>query len=60
MKKHFLPFVVVLCLMLIFSVSALAAYSNVYGLTTTRIRVRDSASTSSAVFDNIERTGLSM
>ncbi|MBO5535993.1 MAG: peptidoglycan-binding protein [Clostridia bacterium] len=58
MKKHFLPFVVVLCLMLIFSVSALAAYSNVYGLTTTRIRVRDSASTSSAVFDNIEQDRL--
>ncbi len=58
MKKHFLPFVVVLCLMLIFSVSALAAYSNVYGLTTTRIRVRDSASTSSAVFDNIEQNRL--
>ena len=59
LKKYLLPLLVILCLMLVLSVSSLAAaYSNVYGLTNTRIRVRESASTSSAVFDNIEQNRL--
>ena len=54
-NKRFVSFLFLLCLLLVFSVSALAATGNVYGLTSTRIRVRESASASGTVFDNIEQ-----
>ncbi|MBQ8094769.1 MAG: peptidoglycan-binding protein [Clostridia bacterium] len=46
-----------LCLVLLIAASSAfaASYSNVYGLTTTRIRVRETASTSGVLFDNIEQ-----
>ena len=51
---------VILCLILcVLVVSACAqTYSNVYGRALTRVRVRDDASTSSTVFDNIEQNGV--
>ncbi|MBQ7486593.1 MAG: hypothetical protein IJT77_03770, partial [Clostridia bacterium] len=44
-----------LVLVLLSSAAFAASYSNVYGLTLTRIRVRESASTSGTLFDNIEQ-----
>ena len=54
-KKISIMLTLLLILALLSSAAFAASYSNVYGLTLTRIRVRESASTSGTMFDNIEQ-----
>lgn len=55
LRKFSIMMSLLLVLVLLSSAAFAASYSNVYGLTLTRIRVRESASTSGTLFDNIEQ-----
>ena len=48
----------ILCVMLFAAAPMASAYSNAYGVTQDKIRVRETSSTNSTIIDNIVKNGL--